>query len=799
MEKSLLIRSLKHWCDLIWEYNSSIDKIYVHCDKLTAKIENNWYDPTELVQILVRDFGFEISRSEKRISAEYMQSFVDNKVRQEEFQLWFYHSKGNLKWYNIRIEKMSENTWLITGQNMYDEINEKSMYRALRSTFDSIMSLNVESQSYIVTYTTTPLIGAVKEYDYAESVTNYMNRHVVDDNKAQILRDLQLDTIVKKLEEQEEYSVFFTVREKGGVISYKRVIHTYYDASHRLITITMMDISNVVARYEKQLMKIRRENSIDALTGVYNRNYYEKNIQGGKLSGYVAMIDLDDLKHCNDNFGHKAGDAALKKLASIIRRVIRPEDRVIRFGGDEFLLLMDNCTEEQFEDTLVNIQRRANNAAVPEYDGLSLSVSIGGVRANGQSSSDSVMRADRLMYMAKTQKNLVVTERLALRDEENRIAQFDKDGIRQQVLVVDSSAQNRTTLHELLRDDFRVVEAESGQECLQFIKDLGSGISLILLAMEMPEMDGFEVLSEMSRMGYLDDIPVIMIASSDSADTVRKIYAMGAADYITQPFNAQVVFRRVSNIIMLKARMRHLADMVNRQVVAAANQQQLMVDLLSHIIGFRSGECSTHFANISRLSSLLLKALVKHTHLYRLNDEACDMISTAAIFHDIGKIGISEDILYKPGKLTAEEFEIMKTHTLIGQQIIQSMDGYNDEPMLLMAAQVCRWHHERYDGGGYPDGLVGDDIPISAQVVSIADVYDALVSERVYKPAYTPQQAIQMILNGECGAFNPLLIKCLLEVSDQFSAVESTPPPQNLTTHPGGSIPRVPYSPISKS
>ena len=776
MEKSLLIRSLKHWCDLIWEYNSSIDKIYVHWDKLTTKIENNWFDPSELVQILVQDFQFEISRSEKRISAEYMQSIVESKTRQEEFQLWFYHSKGNLKWYNIRIEKMSENTWLITGQNMYDEINEKSMYRALRSTFDCIMSLDVASSSYIVTYSTDSHFGTVKEYDYVDSVTNYVKNHVVDDNKAQILRDLQLKTIIKRLEEQEEYSVFFTARERGGVISYKRAIHTYFDASHRIITITMMDISNVVSRYEKQLMKIRRENSIDALTGVYNRNYYEKNIQGSKLSGYVAMIDLDDLKHCNDNFGHKAGDAALKKLASIIKRVARPEDRVIRFGGDEFLLLMENCTEEQFEQALVDIQKRANTATVPGYDGMPLSVSIGGARANGHSSSDCVMRADRLMYMAKTQKNLVVTERMALRNEADHIAQFDKDTIRQQVLVVDSSAQSRTMLHELLRDDFRVVEAESGHECLQFIKDLGSGIALVLLAMDMPEMDGFEVLVEMSRMGYLDDIPVIMIVSSDSADTIRKVYAMGATDYITQPFNAQVVFRRVSNTIVLKSRMRHLADMVDRQVMAAANQQQLMVDLLSHIIGFRSGECSTHFANISGLSSLLLMALVKRTDRYHLDNESCSMISTAAIFHDIGKIGISEDILYKPDKLTAEEFEIMKTHTVIGQQIIQSMSGYRDEPMLLMAAQVCRWHHERYDGKGYPDGLAGDDIPICAQVVALADVYDALVSERVYKPAYTHQQAMELILGGQCGAFNPLLLQCLTDVDEQFRAMESTPP-----------------------
>lgn len=768
MEKYLLIRSLRHWCDLIWEYNSSIDKIYVHCDKLIAKIENNWFDTAELAQILRQDLHFEISRSDERISAEYMQRIVESKVREEEFQLWFYHNRGNLMWYNIRVEKMSHTSWLITGQNMFDEINERSIYKSQRDSFDFIMSLDVLTGKYIVTLQNTPLSDQIKEFDYGESVANYVRRHVVDDNAAQILHAMQLETVVKNLEQQDKYSVFFTVRDHNDTISYKRLVYSYYDNNRRQITLCMLDISSIVRRYENKLLAIQRENSIDALTGVYNRNYYEKNVQGTHFSGFVAMIDMDDLKRCNDTFGHKAGDAALKKIAAIIRRVARPEDRVIRFGGDEFLLLMENCSEAQFEDALLKIQKRASTASVSGFEGLRLSVSIGGIRANGLSSRDAVMRADRMMYTAKTRKNLVVTDHLAIRDEENRSEQFDTNEIRQQVLIADGSKANRSMLQEMLKDDFRILDAENGAECMRLVKELGSGISLILLDIHMPEMDGFEVLREMSRLGYLDDIPVIMISESDTPADIRKAYSLGAMDYIHRPLTSQMVYRRVSNTIMLKAKQRRLTEMVNNQILATTKQQQLMVDFLSRIVGYRSGESNPHFANMSRISTLLLKALKKRTNQYHLTDADCELISTAAVFHDVGKIGISEDILHKPDKLTAEEFEIMKTHTVIGEHLIKSMEIYKDEPLLKMSAQICRWHHEKYDGGGYPDGLKGEEIPICAQVISLADVYDALVSERSYKPAYTGQRAIEMILNGECGAFNPILIDCLLDIQQQL-------------------------------
>ena len=233
----------------------------------------------------------------------------------------------------------------------------------------------------------------------------------------------------------------------------------------------------------------------------------------------------------------------------------------------------------------------------------------------------------------------------------------------------------------------------------------------------------------------------------------------------------------MSNTITLMAKQRRMAELANRQIDRATKQQELMVDFLSRIIGYRSGESTPHFANISTLSALLLQALQKRKNHYGLTEQDCQLIATAAVFHDVGKIGIPESILLKPGKLTAKEFEVMKTHTLIGDNLIKSLEIYHDEPLLQMAAQICRWHHERYDGGGYPDGLKGEEIPICAQVVSIADVYDALMSARPYKPAFSSEKAIQMILNGECGVFNPVLVDCLLEVvSQQKTGKEGTPP-----------------------
>ena len=789
MEKLQLIQSLKHWCDLIWEYNQAIGKIYVYRDKLAIKLENNWYDPAELDRIIRQEYRFEISRSDSFFSADSVPEMVQKNTRLQEFDLWFCQKNRDLIWYNMRIEKLNQDSWIITGYNKSTEMKERSMYRALRNSFESILSTDVNTRRYLVSYSTFPVPDRLQEYDYDSSVSDYVRKYVYDEDKEQIIRALSLDTVMEKLQTQEDYSVFITVRQRDGSLSYKRVIHNYYDDTHQRITTSRLDISAIVNRYEAKIAEIRRENSIDALTGVYNRNYYEKNIRGTSLQGFVAMLDLDNLKLCNDHFGHSAGDSVLKKLAEVIKAELRSGDKLIRFGGDEFLLLAQDCPDDEFAQLLLRIQTKVSEAAVPGFPGLSLSVSIGGTRVAGSSSSEAVMRADQMMYMAKAHKNLVITDRFMLQNGKDGIARLKKEQVLQQILIVDDSDMNRAMLREILKDNYSILEAGNGVECLSCVEHMGSSLSLILLDLNMPEMDGFEVLAELSRLGYMDDIPVIIISGTDSTADICRAYDLGATDYIHRPFNTQVIYRRVSNTITLMAKQRRMAELVNRQIDRATKQQELMVDFLSRIIGYRSGESNPHFANISTLSALLLQALQKRKNHYGLTEQDCQLIATAAVFHDVGKIGIPESILLKPGKLTAKEFEVMKTHTLIGDNLIKSLEIYHDEPLLQMAAQICRWHHERYDGGGYPDGLKGEEIPICAQVVSIADVYDALTSARPYKPAFSSEKAIQMILNGECGVFNPVLVDCLLEVvSQQKTGKEGTPPPKNLSTVPGGSV-----------
>ncbi len=339
---------------------------------------------------------------------------------------------------------------------------------------------------------------------------------------------------------------------------------------------------------------------------------------------------------------------------------------------------------------------------------------------------------------------------------------------RETVLIVDDSEMNRAILTEMLQEDFDILEAESGEAGMQILQERREGISLVLLDIVMPGMDGFEVLGYMNRAGMIDTLPVIMISSEDSQSVVRRAYDMGASDYISRPFDAQIVYRRVMNTIMLYAKQRRLLSMVTNQIYEKEKNNRIMISILSQVMGFRNSESAAHILHINIITSMLLERLIQKTDRYQLDWNKCLLISTASALHDIGKIGIPDSILNKPGRLDPEEYEIMKQHSMIGAEMLEKLDIYRDEELVQIAYEICRGHHERYDGRGYPDGLRGDDIPISAQVVSLADVYDALTSVRVYKPAYTHEEAVRMILDGECGVFNPLLLACLKDIADRL-------------------------------
>lgn len=349
------------------------------------------------------------------------------------------------------------------------------------------------------------------------------------------------------------------------------------------------------------------------------------------------------------------------------------------------------------------------------------------------------------------------------------------------ILIADDNEMNRELLTVMLQEEFEIVEVENGVQAVSVLQHQAAELSLVLLDIVMPEMDGFEVLAYMNRYGWIEDVPVIMISSETSPTFIDRAYEFGATDYISRPFDATVVHRRVANTIMLYAKQRKLTEMVAEQIYEKQKSNNLMVTILSHIVEFRNGESGLHVLHIRTLTELLLKSLVRKTDQYNLKQSDVSMISMASALHDIGKIAIPHEILNKPGRLTAEEFEIMQRHSMIGANMLSEMPFYQDEMLVKKAYEICRWHHERYDGGGYPDHLKGEEIPISAQIVSMADVYDALTSERCYKKAFSHDTAMEMIKNGKCGAFNPLLLECLEDIGDdiQREMQDSSPEKQN--------------------
>lgn len=608
------------------------------------------------------------------------------------------------------------------------------------------------------------MVRLFRMYQHAENAEGYKEK--VSETGTEELRDLK-----KQCEECVVYEAFAAKAEKGKFEIFEgklyQIIARYVEIDGKPYVLELIRgldsdwslgklnherVVNLFMHYNDKLYK-------DAVTDTYNRRYYEDEIKDMDELAGIALIDLDDFKLYNDTYGHNAGDVVLCTVADVIKTCVRRSDRLIRFGGDEFLLVMPGIEEEAFVKKLNGIQQKVNTTIIPGYSNIQLSISVGGVISSGEKIEAAVERADHLMYQAKASKNMVVTQQ----------DQKKPDMIRKQkILVVDDSEMNREILIEMLKEEFEIIEAENGKQGLELLKKYGKKISVVLLDIVMPVMDGFEVLTVMNRNHMIDDIPVIMISSEESEAYIRRAFNFGVSDYISRPFDCDVVYQRVFNTIKLYAKQRRLVSMVSDQMKEKEKNNQMMVEVLSQIVEFRNGESGLHVLHIKTLTEMLIEQLVQKTDLYQLSPNDCHMIATASAFHDIGKIGIDEKILNKPGKLTSDEFEQMKQHTLIGASMLEKMERYKDEPLIKIAYEICRWHHERYDGRGYPDKLEGEEIPVSAQVVSLADVYDALISERAYKKAFSHERAIEMILGGECGTFNPLLLEILVEIQDKI-------------------------------
>lgn len=341
---------------------------------------------------------------------------------------------------------------------------------------------------------------------------------------------------------------------------------------------------------------------------------------------------------------------------------------------------------------------------------------------------------------------------------------------KQKILIADDSEMNRELLAAILEEEYDIIQVNDGVQAVDCLQRQAEEISLLLLDIVMPHMDGFEVLSYMNKEHWIDAIPVVIISSENSPIYIKRGYDLGATDFIGKPFDANMVLRRSANAILLGAKQRRMTSIVSNQIYEREKSSKLMINILSHIVEFRNGESGLHVLHVQTITEMLLRQLVqKENNRYALSKEQIRMITTASALHDIGKISIPDEILNKPGRLTAEEFAVIKGHSMVGANMLSELPlDQKEEPLVKTAYEICRWHHERYDGGGYPDGLKGEEIPVSAQVVALADVYDALTSERCYKDAYSHEKAIEMILAGQCGAFNPLMLECLLDISSSL-------------------------------
>ena len=634
------------------------------------------------------------------------------------------------------------------------------LLESIRSSFDAVFQLDLINGVYQPVFSGgVDLSQGTQSYDYADFAGKFTEKYATSGKAESLRKALSLDTVREAIKSGRKYEVYGGTKFGQNAIDYKKL--SFMPCGNgRYAFLAISDFGSLADYYNEELRRMAEGTRLDILTGAYTRNYYETEMKHASFAGGVALIDIDDFKLCNDLYGHDVGDLALIETSKAIRSNIMEKDILIRYGGDELLLLLPEATPERMDSVLEKIRADVSEVKNGKLGGIRLSISVGGVMTDKGPITDAVYRADRIMYLAKRQKNTVMTDR---KIESNSEKQSGDDKERPHVLIVDDSEFNRELLCGILGESFEILEADSGKEGLKLLRRYGTQISVVLLDIIMPEMNGFDVLDEMNREHWLDNIPVIMISADDSDENIRRAFDLGVTDYICHPFDAKVVERRIRNTITLNLKQRRMLSLLAEQSRDKEKIGQMMVDILSNTVCYVNGESGQHIRNIQRITAILLERLLLKTDRYRLSFQDCVMISTASALHDIGKVGINTFILNKPGILTPEEYEVMKKHTLIGEHILKSgeLSEFREEPLLKTAEQICRWHHERYDGSGYPDGLSGEEIPIAAQVVSIADVFDALMSKRSYKEALSAEVALRMIENGECGSFNPVLIECL--------------------------------------
>lgn len=350
------------------------------------------------------------------------------------------------------------------------------------------------------------------------------------------------------------------------------------------------------------------------------------------------------------------------------------------------------------------------------------------------------------------------------------------------ILIVEDAELNRDLLASILEEHYDIEEAENGKAALDILTDHWKKIDAILLDIHMPVMDGFELMEHMKANGWIGKIPVLIISGESEAEVETRGFSMGASDFIHKPFDASLVKNRVKNVVELFKYKNDLERQVAKQYAELASKNEMLriqaaklrdgndkiVEILGTVVEYRNLESGEHIKRVKGFTRVLARQLMVKYPEYGLTEEKIKEIVAASALHDVGKITIPDKILLKPGKLTDEEYEYMKSHTTRGCDMLNAIEGIWTDEYRITSYEICRHHHERFDGKGYPDGLVGDAIPISAQIVSVADVYDALVSERVYKNSFSKDEAFRMIVNGECGVFSPKLMECFRLTRAEF-------------------------------
>lgn len=345
------------------------------------------------------------------------------------------------------------------------------------------------------------------------------------------------------------------------------------------------------------------------------------------------------------------------------------------------------------------------------------------------------------------------------------------------ILIADDAEINREMIKFIFEEQYEVLEAKDGEETIALLDQHAKEIAVLFLDLIMPKKSGLDVLKHMQATGYTDFLPVIMITGEATPEAEYQAYNLGASDIIYKPFDPKVVMRRTMNITELFEHRLDLEEkLAERTQELVASREQLeqnnafLINALGSVVEFRSMESGEHIRRVKQFTGIILEYVRKFYPEYNLTKKQVELITQASALHDLGKIAIPDAILLKPGKLTPSEFEEMKKHTIYGCEILERFQQVDNE-FYRYCYDICRYHHERYDGKGYPDHLVGEQIPIWAQVVSIVDVYDALVNKRVYKPAYDVHEAERMIKNGECGVFSDKILDCFDLAKEELFAV----------------------------